>query len=62
MSARLGMRRGNGEIYLFGENLPDERYLTVRQPYGVAAGTATPVYGVSHHRGRVVGLGMTVTF
>lgn len=62
VSARLGMRWGNGEIYLFGENLLDERYLTVRQPYGVAAGTTTPVYGVSYDRGRLIGVGMTVTF
>lgn len=61
VSARLGVDWGAGEIYIFGENLLDEDYLTVRQPYG-SDSFGTPIYGVAYDRGRVVGVGMTVRF
>nr|WP_081382323.1 TonB-dependent receptor [Rhodovulum visakhapatnamense] len=62
VSARVGFDWGNTQVYIFGRNLLDEKYLTVRQPYGTAAGTSTPAYGVTQDRGRVLGVGMTVTF
>ncbi|MEL6596584.1 MAG: TonB-dependent receptor [Pseudomonadota bacterium] len=62
VSARLGFDWGNSELYVFGENLLDEDYFITRQPFGVAAGTNTPAYGVTEGRGRTIGVGYSMKF
>jgi iron complex outermembrane receptor protein len=58
VSARLGIDWGRGEAYIFGENLLDQKYMTLNQPF-----TFPPtVFGVSYARGAVVGVGTSVRF
>jgi iron complex outermembrane receptor protein len=57
VSARLGLDWGRGEFYVFGENLLDQKYTTLNQPF-----TFPPtVFGVSYARG-FVGLGASARF
>lgn len=56
VAARLGIDWGDGEIYLFGDNLLNKEYMTIRQEFG------QPVYGVSYARGATLGVGMVLHF
>lgn len=58
VSARLGIDWGRAEAYVFGENLLDQKYMTVNQYF-----TLPPtVFGASYARGATVGAGASVRF
>lgn len=58
LSGRIGLDWGGGEVYLFGNNLLNQRYMTVNQYF-----TFPPtIYGASYARGAVVGAGASVRF
>jgi iron complex outermembrane receptor protein len=58
LSGRIGFDWGGGEVYVFGNNLLDQRYMTVNQYF-----TYPPtIYGASYARGAVIGGGASVRF
>jgi iron complex outermembrane receptor protein len=59
VSARLGVDWGKGEAYVFGENLLDQKYMTVNQYFN---GPPPTVFGASYARGQVIGIGASVRF
>ncbi|HBO1307487.1 TonB-dependent receptor [Pseudomonas aeruginosa] len=61
ISARLGIDWGDGEFYLFGDNLLDKRYMTIKDRFGTDP-QGQPVYGVSYARGATLGVGMVLRF
>lgn len=61
VASRVGVDFGNGEVYLFGENLLDEEYLTIKERFGTDA-DGNPVFGVSYARGLTFGVGMALYF
>lgn len=62
LSARLGVDWGNGEAYLFGENLLDKEYMTVKDRFGTDPASGSPVFGVSYARGATLGAGVKLRF
>jgi len=62
LSARLGMEWNNGEVYLFGNNLLNKKYMTIKEKFGTDPSTGNTVFGVSYARGAVVGIGAELHF
>lgn len=58
VSARLGVDWGRGEAYVFGENLLDQKYMTINQYFSLPP----TVFGASYARGAIVGVGASVRF
>lgn len=61
VSSRLGVDVGSGEVYLFGDNLLDEEYMTIKERFGTDA-DGNPVFGVSYARGATFGIGAAFHF
>ncbi|WP_179404971.1 TonB-dependent receptor [Burkholderia guangdongensis] len=61
ISARVGLDWGDGEIYLFGDNLLGKKYMTIKERFGTDA-QGNPVFGASYARGATVGLGAILYF
>ncbi|EKF17547.1 TonB-dependent receptor [Nitratireductor pacificus pht-3B] len=62
ISARVALEWDNGEVYIFGENLLNKRYVTTAQPYGQSLVTGNEVFGASYSRGATIGIGAAVKF
>lgn len=61
LSARLGVDWGGGEAYVFGDNLLDKKYMTIKERFGSDA-AGDPVFGVSFARGASFGVGLSFRF
>ena len=61
VSARAGLDWGGGEAYLFGDNLLDKEYMTIKDRFGTDP-AGNPVFGVSYARGATVGAGASIRF
>ncbi|MBQ1784514.1 MAG: TonB-dependent receptor [Gammaproteobacteria bacterium] len=61
ISARLGIDWGDGELYLFGDNLLNKQYMTIKDRFGTDA-QGEPVFGVSYARGATLGVGASLRF
>lgn len=62
LSARIGVDLKGKELYVFGQNLLNQQYMTINQPYGTSAVTGGQIFGASWVRGAVVGVGLQATF
>lgn len=61
VSARLSVDWGGGEAYLFGDNLLNREFMTIKERMGTDAAGA-PVFGVSYARGMTFGAGVNLRF
>ncbi|MFT4090942.1 MAG: TonB-dependent receptor [Asticcacaulis sp.] len=61
VAARLSLNWGDGEAYLFGDNLLGERYMTIKERFGTNS-EGQPVFGVSYSRGATWGAGVSLRF
>jgi len=62
VSARVGFDWKGKEFYVFGQNLLNQQYMTVNQPFGTSAFTGNQIFGASYARGAVVGVGIQAKF
>lgn len=62
LSARIGVDWKGKELYAFGQNLLNQQYTIVNQPFGASAVTGNQILGASWARGAVVGVGLQAKF
>lgn len=62
LSARIGIDWKGKELYAFGQNLLNQQYTIVNQPFGASAVTGNQILGASWARGAVVGVGLQAKF
>lgn len=62
LSARIGVDWKGKEFYAFGQNLLNQQYTTVNQPFGASAVTGGQILGASWARGAVIGVGLQAKF
>ena len=62
LSARIGIDWKGKELYAFGQNLLNQQYTIVNQPFGASAVTGNQILGASWARGAVIGVGLQAKF